>query len=211
MIRPFELPCRAQHGADRAIARDTTSQPGRNPSRWPHADRRRGQGDEVVVGDRLIVDDVVKRTRGRALRGSHERRRNVLGANDIPEVGAIADHREPAGLAQAPDDLLGVPAPGSVDVARTDDHAWKPGLADEPLAVLLRAAVGGLDREWRVSLEDGAAGVAGDDRRGEHEPRCARDAAGVEQPPCASTLTSSIFRESRWVAISAARWMTPSG
>ena len=57
----------------------------------------------------------------------------------------------------------------------------EPRLAHHPLALLLRAPVGGLDRQLRLLGQQLAVRVAGDDRRGEHEARRAVRLAGVDQ------------------------------
>ena len=65
----------------------------RDAARGADAQRARGQRDEVVEGDRLVVGDVVDGARGRALGGVDERGRDVLDADDVPPV--LARRRSP--------------------------------------------------------------------------------------------------------------------
>ena len=64
----------------------------------PDAERLRRQQREVVVADRLVVDDVVERPGGRALGGVDAGGRDVLDADHVPPVLARADDREAARL-----------------------------------------------------------------------------------------------------------------
>ncbi len=89
---------------------------------------------------------------GRLLGRVRERAGHVLHAHDVPPVVAAPDHREAAWLAQPRDELLRVPATWPVDVARADDRVRQPRLAHDPLALLLRASVRGLDRKRLVRV-----------------------------------------------------------
>ena len=147
MIRALELL------AERVTARTGSAPAARRASQagmrrgGADAQRRRGERDEVVEADRLVVGDVVERPGGRALGGVDAGAGDVLDADHVPPVVALADHREAARLAQPLDELLHEPAAGAVDVARPDDDVLQGGLPQEPLALLLRAPVLGLDRQ----------------------------------------------------------------
>ena len=143
------------------------------------------QRHEVVVGDRLVVGDVVDApVRGLVAGREQDRRRDVLDVHHVPEVRAAADHREAPRLAQARHELLAVPAAGAVDVRGADHDSGQPALQHHALALLLGAPVRRLDRKRGVLRQQPAARVAGDDRRGEDEPRrrSRQRHAGVEQP-----------------------------
>ena len=127
---------------------------------------------------------MVQRARRCLLECDGERVGDVVCVHDVPPVLARSDHREAARLAQAADELLLVPSAGTVDVTGADHDRREPGLAQQPLALLLRAPVGRLHRQLGVLGEQRAVRVAGHDGRGEEEsrrvglPACLEEAGG---------------------------------
>jgi len=76
-----------------------------------------------------------------------------------------------AGLAQVGDQLAGVPPAGPVHVRGPDDHRGQAAAQREALALLLGASIWGLHRQLLLLGEQRPVRVAGDDGRGEHQPR----------------------------------------
>ena len=68
-------------------------------------------------------------------------------------------------------------------MAGADDHTRQAGLANQFLAALLGAPVGGAHGKRGPLIEDLAPGIAGDDGGGEDELRPSCGGAGREQPP----------------------------
>ena len=66
-------------------------------------------------------------------------------------------------------------------MAGPDDHVLERGLAQQPLALLLGAAVLGLDRQLRLLVEQRPFRVPGDDGRGEDDPAHAGGLAAGDQ------------------------------
>ena len=149
--RSSSWPTASPPGPDRR--RRQCAPAGGHPARRTLAQGGRGERDEVVEVNRLVVDDVVDRPRGRSLGGVGAGARDVLDPDDVPLVLARPDHREPPRLSQAVDELLDEPAARSVHVARPDDHLLERGFAQQALPLLLGAAVLGLDRQPSLLVE----------------------------------------------------------
>jgi hypothetical protein len=171
---------RAHHGVDGVATGHHPRQRRRDASRGAEPETLGGQRHEVIEADRLVVCDVVDRAGRGALGGQRERGRHVVDVHDVPQVLARADHRETSRLAQARDQLVGIPAAGPVDVRRADHDGGQPRRQHKPLALLLGAAVGRLHRQGRLLAQQRTVRIARDDRGGEHEAR-ARRAIGARE------------------------------
>ena len=109
-----------------------------------------------------------------------QRPRDVLDVHDVPPVLAAPDDREAARLADPLHQLAGEPAAGTVDVRGPHDDVRQARLAHQPLALLLRAPVGRLDRQHGVLVEQRAVRVARHDGRGEDDLRRAGGRARLQ-------------------------------
>ena len=174
----------------------------RDPPRRADAERAGGERHEVVEGDRLVVGHVVDRARRSvAPTASISAADDVVDVDDVPQVRARC--RSPrsgpagAGAGSAP---RRTSRPG-----RRRARGGRPRPAGPSRARAARPPAWSARRASRTgsgvsSVSSAPCGVAGDDRRGEHDPRSGRRVARRRAPGmpraaarCRATLTSWTF------------------